>query len=117
MVCPKIPAKELCAMDSFSEAWDYVCDYCRERIAEVAYQTWISRIVPIEMDFDSQSAILQVPNEFHKKTIEKCYFTLLKEAFGQIFGSDIRVTLTLPKETPAAKEEESFSDKLFTPFI
>lgn len=108
-------------MDSFSEAWDYVCDYCRERIAEVAYQTWISRIVPIEMDFDSQSAILQVPNEFHKKTIEKCYFTLLKEAFGQIFGSDIRVTLTLPKETPAAKEEESFSesdyDYTFSNFI
>ena len=70
-------------MDSFTEAWDYICHYCRERIAEVAYQTWISRIKPINMDFSSGIAVLEVPNEFHKKTLQRCYFHLLQEAFSK----------------------------------
>ena len=38
-------------MESFSEAWSLVCDYCKGRITEVAFTTWISRIEPVELDF------------------------------------------------------------------
>lgn len=93
-------------MDSFTEAWEYVCNYCRERIAEVAYQTWISRIQPVTMDFTSGIAILEVPNEFHKKTLQRCYFHLLEEAFQQIFGSDIEIRLFLPEELSKEEKEE-----------
>lgn len=93
-------------MDSFTEAWEYVCQYCRERIAEVAYQTWISRIQPVNMDFASGVAILEVPNEFHKKTLQRCYFHLLEEAFQQIFGSDIEIRLFLPEELSTEEKEE-----------
>ncbi len=93
-------------MDSFTEAWEYVCQYCRERIAEVAYQTWISRIQPVNMDFASGVAILEVPNEFHKKTLQRCYFHLLEEAFHQIFGSDIEIRLFLPEELSTEEKEE-----------
>ena len=93
-------------MDSFTEAWEYVCQYCRERIAEVAYQTWISRIQPVNMDFASGVAILEVPNEFHKKTLQRCYFQLLEEAFQQIFGSDIEIRLFLPEELSTEEKEE-----------
>ena len=34
-------------MDSFNEAWDIICDYCRQRITDVAYKTWISKIEPV----------------------------------------------------------------------
>ena len=39
-------------MDSFNETWNLVCDYCKTRITKVAFQTWISRIEPKEIDFD-----------------------------------------------------------------
>ena len=77
-----------------------------KRIAEVAYQTWISRIQPVNMDFASGVAILEVPNEFHKKTLQRCYFHLLEEAFQQIFGSDIEIRLFLPEELSTEEKEE-----------
>jgi len=39
-------------MDSFTETWSLVCDYCKNKITKVAFQTWISRIEPKEIDFD-----------------------------------------------------------------
>jgi chromosomal replication initiator protein len=103
-------------MNSFGEAWAYICDYCRERIAEVAYQTWINRTTPVDINFDEGIAVLEVPNEFHKKTLEKCYFSLIKDAFYQIFGSEINIKLVLPKENIKKKElteEDSKTDNDF----
>ena len=56
-------------MNSFIEAWKYVCEYCKENISEVAYKTWIERISPKSLDFDNHTAILSIPNEFHKNII------------------------------------------------
>lgn len=73
-------------MESFSEAWSLVCDYCKGRITEVAFTTWISRIEPVELDFAGNIAVLQVPNDFHRQTLTRCYTSLLTEALEHIFG-------------------------------
>ena len=41
-------------MGSFDEAWQVICDYFQneKKITEVAYKTWISRIVPKNIDFE-----------------------------------------------------------------
>ena len=52
-------------MNSFNEAWSLICDFCKTRITDVAYKTWISRIEPVKLDFEKGEAILMVPNEFH----------------------------------------------------
>ena len=38
-------------MESFTEAWKLICEYCKSRITEVAFTTWISRIEPVDLDF------------------------------------------------------------------
>lgn len=96
-------------MESFNEAWDIICDYCKTKITDVAYTTWISRIKPIELDFESGQATLLVPNEFHKQTLNRCYLTLLKEAFNAVFGSSIEIILSTPEEIN--KEEEKEEEK------
>ena len=51
-----LPVKELgviLQMDSFTETWSLVCDYCKNKITKVAFQTWISRIEPKDIDFES----------------------------------------------------------------
>ena len=75
-------------MESFNEAWELICSYCKTRITDVAYKTWISRISPVKIDFDTGDAILMVPNEFHKQTLTRCYTPLLNSAFEEIFGSN-----------------------------
>ena len=92
-------------MDSFLEAWDLICDYCKTRITDVAYKTWISRIKPIKLDFEAGDAILMVPNEFHRQTLNRCYRNLLNDAFNEIFGSGINICFTVPEEVESEKNK------------
>ena len=85
-------------MDSFNEAWSLICDFCKTRITDVAYKTWISRIEPIKLDFEECKAILMVPNEFHRQTLNRCYLPLLTNAFSEIFGSGIDICFSTPDE-------------------
>ncbi len=93
-------------MESFSEAWSLVCDYCKGRITEVAFTTWISRIEPVELDFAGNIAVLQVPNDFHRQTLTRCYTSLLTEALEHIFGMTFSIRFVIPEEV-APKEEEA----------
>lgn len=94
-------------MDSFLEAWNLICDYCKTRITDVAYKAWISRIKPIKLDFDAGDAILMVPNEFHRQTLTRCYTGLLSDAFNEIFGTGINICLTIPEEVDKQKSSDS----------
>lgn len=92
-------------MDSFNEAWDVVCEYCREKLTDQAYKMWISKIKPIRLDFDEGKAVLMVPADFHLKIIKRSYIHLLNEAFESVFGSEIEIVFTLPDEI-VTKEKE-----------
>ncbi len=85
-------------MESFNEAWDIICDYCKTKITDVAYKTWISRIVPKNLDFEKGEAVLLVPNDFHRQTLIRCYTVLLNEAFNAVFGIGFSVKFVIPSE-------------------
>lgn len=94
-------------MESFTEAWGLVCDFCKARITEVAYTTWIHRIRPVSLDFNKGIAVLEVPNEFHLQTLTRCYTSLLQEAFNEIFGEGIQIQLCTPEQLVQSKKPES----------
>ena len=96
-------------MESFHEAWDLICDYCKAHITDVAYKTWISRIEPVKLDFDAGDAILMVPNEFHRQTLNRCYMPLLNSAVHEIFGSGINIIFTIPNEAGEKKAAPNLS--------
>lgn len=99
-------------MDSFEEAWGIICDYCKKRITDVAYKTWISRIKPININFETGQAILLVPNDFHRQTLIRCYNSLLNEAIKEIFGPDIKVQFTIPNENKYENNKDEKKDNL-----
>ena len=96
-------------MESFTEVWNMVCAYCKSKITEIAFSTWISRIEPVTLDFANGVAVLKVPNELHRQTILHYYKDMIEEAFRQIFSQEIQVRLVTPEEndhTLKKKEEE-----------
>ena len=98
-------------MNSFNEAWSLICDFCKTRITDVAYKTWISRIEPVKLDFEKGEAILMVPNEFHRQTLNRCYHTLITEAFQEIFGSGIDICFSTPDEiNESGKKSDQLGD-------
>ena len=106
-------------MESFHEAWDLICDYCKAHITDVAYKTWISRIEPVKLDFDAGDAILMVPNEFHRQTLNRCYMPLLNSAVHEIFGSGINIIFTIPNEAGEKKVVKTWSraSTIFPEFV
>lgn len=102
-------------MDSFNETWPIVCDYCQQRITKVAFQTWISRIEPQDIDFSIYQIRLLVPNAFHRETVTRCYLSLIRDAFAEIFGQTFDIKLVTPEEielpeTKAKDGEKSDED-------
>ena len=101
-----IKSREKCIfMDSFNEAWDIICDYCKQHITEIAYNMWISKIEPIKLDFAEGKAILMVPGDFHRQTLTRGYMQLLNDAFASVFGEGIQICFTVPEEI-VSKEQE-----------
>ncbi len=100
-------------MDSFDDAWEVICSYCQTKITDVAYNTWFSRIKPLKLDFEKNTAYLVVPNDFHRQTLTRCYIPLLNEAFDAVFGSKFIISFKTPEEidevekTTADNKEES----------
>ena len=85
-------------LDSFDQAWELICQYCKSNITEVAYNTWFSRLKPVSLDFDRATAVIEAPNEFHKQTLLRCYSDLLKEAFDNVFGGGISFQICVHEE-------------------
>ena len=95
-------------MESFRDAWNIICGYCRTRITDVAYNLWIGKIEPISMDFADKKATLLVQNEFHKQALSKGYAPLLNSAFTEVFGVD---DITLVFVTPDYTNKDSSDEK------
>lgn len=94
-------------MDSYSDAWEAVCGYCKQNITDVAYNTWISRIKPLNIDLDKSQAVLLVPNDFHRQTLERCYKTLLQEAFESVFLAPLDIIFTIQEEEEKQEDDET----------
>ena len=106
-------------MDSFGDAWELISSYCKAKITDVAYDIWISRIKPLKLEFETNTAFLVVPNDFHRQTVTRCYIPLLNEAFETIFGSKFKIEFKIPEEIEEeekkpvveVKQEENNSSK------
>lgn len=92
-------------MDSFSEVWMNVCDYCKGEISEVAYNSWISTLSPVGLS-DGQ-AVLCAKSPFQKNIVEENYRNLLSRAFEEVFGFPVQVSVI----TEQAKQESEKSEE------
>ena len=97
-------------MDSFEQAWEIVCGYCKSQITDVAYKTWFSRLKPVSLDFDQGTAVIEAPNDFHKQTLLRCYSDLLQRALKNVFGENIGFQITVTEEKEIQPGENTPQD-------
>ncbi|MCI9553547.1 MAG: chromosomal replication initiator protein DnaA [Acutalibacter sp.] len=92
-------------MDSFNQAWEIICEYCKSQITDVAYKTWFSRLKPVSMDFENGVAIIEAPNDFHRQTLLRCYSDLMEQALKNVFGNNIGFSLVIQEDKPQPAEK------------
>lgn len=98
-------------MDSFEQAWELICEYCKSQITGVAYKTWFSSLKPVSLDFENNVATIEAPNEFHMQTLLRGYADVLNRAFESVFGAPIQLSLVVPQaNAPVKKEAQSPDD-------
>ena len=100
-------------MESFHQAWNLVLDICKDKMTDIAFNTWLIKIKPSSLNLGDKLVKLEVPNDFYKKTIENCYIKILKEAFKEVFGIDFDIQIICYQEK---KDNESSNDNFSNSF-
>ncbi|MBQ4128633.1 MAG: chromosomal replication initiator protein DnaA [Ruminococcus sp.] len=100
-------------MGSFDEAWQVICDYFQneKKITDVAYKTWMSRIQPVNIDFEKGEITLLVPNDFHRQTLLRCYMPMLNDAYTAVFGTSFETIFIVPDEVEKKENTKFLSDE------
>ncbi len=92
-------------MNSFIEVWENVCIYCRSHIHEVAYNTWIHSLQPVELK--ENKAIIRSRSQYQKTIVENHYVDLLNKGFEEIFGFPITVEIVVGESTLSQTERSA----------
>jgi chromosomal replication initiator protein len=86
-------------MESFEDIWKAVKAYCKNNVAETAYNLWID-IINFE-GYENGSVTLSFPNAFAKNLAVPQYGALIEEAFEITIGFKVKVNyISLDKEMP-----------------
>lgn len=85
-------------MQSFKEVWENTCSYCKDKISDVAFKTWISPMEPV--DFRENQAIFFVRSDFQRNIIFERYGKLLDEAFQQVLGFSVDMKIVTEEDKP-----------------
>ena len=87
-------------METFTEVWDQVLEYCKVNMSETLYKQWI---VNIEPEFIDGKVVITASNEF-KKGILQNFDKTFKNAFTEIIGFELDIEYRL--ESEEEKKEE-----------
>ncbi len=93
-------------METYKEAWDLICDYLKNKrdngkkaISDVAYNAWIGKAVPINVDFEEVCITLSVPNNLNKTVLENSYIEILKNASEEVLGTKFNFIIEVSADT------------------
>ena len=91
-------------MNSYSEFWDAVCNYCKENMNSIAFNMWIEPLKLIKLE--SERVIIAAPG-FKIELIMDKYRQLIEEAFYNILGFNVEIELIPFENVPNEKSEEN----------
>ncbi len=97
-------------MDSFSDLFEVVKNYCREKggVGDVAMKLWINTLEPVE--FKNNTAVFMVQSEFQRSITLTNYEKLLLEAFKSTLGFDVDIKIMIEEEEQEPSEPVDIDD-------
>lgn len=93
-------------MNSYSEFWQAVCDYCRKNMNSIAYNMWIEPLKLIKLE--SERVIIAAPG-FKIDLIMDKYRQLIEDGFYNVLGFNVEIELIPFENVPNDKSEENNS--------
>lgn len=84
-------------MDSFTDVWEGVCDYCKSHLTDVGYKLWISEMEPV--GFSEGTVYLYARSVFHKKVVleTELFKNTLENGFESVLGFKPPIVIVTPE--------------------
>ncbi|MBR1592171.1 MAG: chromosomal replication initiator protein DnaA [Ruminococcus sp.] len=97
-------------MNSFEEVFENVKKYCLEnnKIPEIGLKTWIDPLTPVS--FDGSDAVFSVQTDFQKNIVMTTYETILSEAFYNVLGLKVNITINVESEEPLPPPTPTYAE-------
>ena len=98
-------------MSLLSDIWAKSCEYIKEEIPNVSYNTWIKDVVPYKMTDDK--IYLSVKTDIIKNMLDNRYKDLIINSVLEASGKNYLIFVTVGDEKEKTEEEEkkSFAKK------
>jgi chromosomal replication initiator protein len=91
-------------IQSFEEVWKGVCDYCRGKVSDVAFKTWIFCMEPVELG--ENEAVFYVRSDFQRKIIIERYLDLISKGFEETLGFSVSIKILTEDDMPDPRTRE-----------
>ncbi|MBR5015785.1 MAG: ATP-binding protein [Clostridia bacterium] len=95
-------------MESYSEAWALVKDYCKDKVSATIYSLWLE---PLTMVSFEDNKITLLANTFQAGVVKSKFLDLLNEAFEATMGFPIEIEI-ISETSPKKAEKEERMEKV-----
>lgn len=97
-------------INSINDIWNAVCEECKKKVSEVAFDTFFKFLKP--ESFDSNEFILSTETEYLKTTVENLYKDIIGEAIKTVMGIPIKPVFVVGDDEESIKKAEQESEGL-----
>jgi chromosomal replication initiator protein len=94
-------------MDSYSEAWTLVKDYCRGKVTETIYSLWLE---PLTMVSFEDNRITLLTSDFKAGIVKSKFLDLLNEAFEATMGFPVEIEIVTENVARKETKEERIQE-------
>lgn len=91
-------------MNSYSEFWDAVCNYCKENMNSIAFNMWIDPLKLIKIE--AERVIIAAPG-FKIDLIMDKYRQLIEDAFYNVMGFNVEIELIPAENIPKENNDQN----------
>ena len=99
-------------MESFNDVFSAVKEYCSQRMVNASYNLFIE---PLEFGrLEGDKAYIIAPNLWLKGMVEDRFITMLTEAFEEVLGFTLVITIEVKEEAEEKKEPINGGEYAFT---
>ena len=94
-------------MDSYSEAWALVKDYCKGKVTETIYSLWLE---PLTMVSFEDNRITLLTSDFKAGIVKSKFLDLLNEAFEATMGFPVEIEIVTENVARKETKEERIQE-------
>ncbi len=103
-------------MQTYTDLWQKVAEYCRKKVSVVAFSTWIEKITPIS--FNGADFTVTVPTDMYRSVLEQNYMQYIDEAFEEAIGFKVRFNILCEDElAPVEEENDNSTEYSFANYV